>query len=256
MEHLPRMQYVAAQRKSQKLLYRETPENFTGRILFMSMFIDISFGTRDNEQKCLENARLVSLYARRFFVNDNGHLLVLVLRKSGTLSKRTVHKESGTIWLKGCCWNSQKADVQLSVLRRQLKSKGHGKLSIHYCADQATIETVFRIIVSANQPSLYGAVAEMCEEYESLYERTWRPDVVMGQSIALSEIKAEVPLENDDPAYQNFVLQQYEDRIEKLSQQEKLRTFCMDAGFLSGEWTVFHDERHWRFDTFQYSGLS
>ena len=33
--------------------------------------------------------------------------------------------------------------------RGQLKSKGHGKLSIHYCADQATIETIFRKIVSA-----------------------------------------------------------------------------------------------------------
>ena len=116
--------------------------------------------------------------------------------------------------------------------RGQLKSKGHGKLSIHYAADQETIETIFRIIISANQLSLYGAVAEMCEEYESLHERTLRP-VVMGQSIVLSEIKTEVPLENDDPAYQNFLLQQYEERIEKLSQQDKLSKFCMDAGFLS-----------------------
>ena len=44
----------------------ETPENFTGRILFMSMFNDISCGTKDNEKECLANARLVSLYARRF----------------------------------------------------------------------------------------------------------------------------------------------------------------------------------------------
>ena len=29
----------------------------------------------------------------------------------------------------------------------QLKSKGHGKLSIHFAADQETIETIFRIIV-------------------------------------------------------------------------------------------------------------
>ena len=27
--------------------------------------------------------------------------------------------------------------------KQRLRSKGHGKLSIHYCADQATIETVF-----------------------------------------------------------------------------------------------------------------
>ena len=65
--------------------------------------------------------------------------------------------------------------------RGQLKSKGHGKLSIHYAADQETIETIFRTIVSANQLCLYGAVAETCEEYESLYERTGRP-VAMGDN--------------------------------------------------------------------------
>ena len=50
------------------LLYRlgETPEIFTGRILFMSMFNDISCGTKDNDEECLANARLVSLSARRF----------------------------------------------------------------------------------------------------------------------------------------------------------------------------------------------
>ena len=82
--------------------------------------------------------------------------------------------------------------------RCKLRSKGHGKLSIHYCADQETIETIFRISVSANQLSLHGAVANMCEECESLHDRSGRPDMVMGQSIVLSEIKTEVPLENDD----------------------------------------------------------
>ena len=47
--------------------------------------------------------------------------------------------------------------------RGMLKSKGGGKLSIHYCADGDTIETVFRTITSVNQLSLYGTVAEMCE---------------------------------------------------------------------------------------------
>ena len=84
--------------------------------------------------------------------------------------------------------------------RGKLKSKGHGKLSIHDCADQATIETILHIIVSANQLSLYGAVANMCEEYESLHDRSGQPDKVMAQSIILSEIKTEVPLDNDDPA--------------------------------------------------------
>ena len=116
--------------------------------------------------------------------------------------------------------------------RGQLKSKGHGKLSVHFVANQETIETIFRIIVSANRLSLSGAVAEICEEYESFHERTERL-VVMGQSIVLSAIKTEVPLDSDDPANLNFLLQQYEERIEMLSQQDKLSKFCMDAGFLN-----------------------
>ena len=84
---------------------------------------------------------------------------------------------------------------------------------------------------------------------------------MMGQSsssLVLSAIKTEVPLDSDDPAYKNFLLQQYGERIEKLSQQDEWSKLCMDAGFLSvvEKWTVFHDERHWRFDTIQYSGLS
>ena len=59
--------------------------------------------------------------------------------------------------------------------RGQLKSKGGGKLSIHYCADLETIETVFRTITSVNQLSLYGAVAEMCEEYETFHDKTEKP---------------------------------------------------------------------------------
>ena len=39
----------------------------------------------------------------------------------------------------------------------------------------------------------------MCEEFESLQDRSGQLDVLMGQSIVLSEIKAEVPWENDIP---------------------------------------------------------
>ena len=60
--------------------------------------------------------------------------------------------------------------------RCKLKSKGHGKLSTHFAADQETIETIFRITVSANQLSLYGAVANMCEESQSLHDRSGHPD--------------------------------------------------------------------------------
>ena len=54
--------------KVQELLSRlsVTPEKFTGRIIFMSMFNDISWGSKDNEQECELSANLVSIYAKRF----------------------------------------------------------------------------------------------------------------------------------------------------------------------------------------------
>ena len=50
--------------------------------------------------------------------------------------------------------------------RGQLKSKGRGTLSIHFTADQDTVDTIYRIILSVNQLSVYGAVAAICEEFE------------------------------------------------------------------------------------------
>ena len=96
-------------------------------------------------------------------------------RGSGILSVKIVQKEYGTIWLKRCCWKFAESGCPMfratsPLSRGRLKSKGHGKLSIHYAADLETIETIFRIIVSANQLSLYEAVPEMCEEYETLHE--------------------------------------------------------------------------------------
>ena len=46
----------------------ETPETFTGRILFMSMFNDISCDKKDNEEECLANAKVVSILAKKFGV--------------------------------------------------------------------------------------------------------------------------------------------------------------------------------------------
>ena len=195
----------------------------------MSMFNDISCGTKDNEQECLAHARVISLHARKFGTrhwsfNWSRFLEKVVLHQRGQSTRNLGQyrgEDVGGIRRK-----------RMSDFRGQLRSKGHGKLSIHFAATQETIETIFRIIVSANQLSLYGAVAEMCEEYESLHDRSGRLDMVMGQSIVLSAIKTEVSLDCDDPN-QDLLLQQDGERIEKLSQQDKLSKCCMDAGFLS-----------------------
>ena len=72
----------------------------------------------------------------------------------------------------------------------------------------------------------------MCEDFETHQDRSGEPDVLMGQSIVLSKIKAEVPLQNENPSYNYVVWQQYQERIKLFSQESKVSKFCMDAGFV------------------------
>ena len=214
----------------------EAPETFTGRILLMSMFNDISCDTKDNEEECVANAKVVSILARKFGIaqwsftgpgsekkwysmEENSpqgiwdHIaekMLLEFAESGHPIFRATTPFPGV--------SSKAKDTKncLYILLRIIK----------------TIETIFRIIAFANQLSLYGAVANTCEEFESLEDRSGQPDVLMGQSIVLTKIKAEVPLENDITAHQNHLLQRYEERIKKLSQENKVSKFGMDAGFI------------------------
>ena len=65
------------------------------------------------------------------------------------------------------------------------------KLSIHIAAD------VF-LSISSVSLSVYGAVAALCEEFESHQDRSGEPEILMGQSIVLGKVKAEVPSQNKD----------------------------------------------------------
>ena len=45
----------------------ETPETFTGRTLFMSMFNDISCDRQGNKDECLANAGVVKVFAKKIW---------------------------------------------------------------------------------------------------------------------------------------------------------------------------------------------
>ena len=175
----------------------QTPESFTGIILFMSMFNDISCDKKGNKEECVANSKVVSILAKKFGIGQWSFIGPGSEKKWYSMEEKSpqgiwdhiAEKMLVEFAESGCA--IFRATTPLS--RGKLKSKGHGKLSIHYAADLETIETIFRIIVSANQLSLYGAVANMGEEYETHQDRSGQPDVLMGQSIVLSEIKTEVP---------------------------------------------------------------
>ena len=114
-----------------------------------------------------------SKYLQDNLVLDNGHLLDQVQKRSAIL-QRIAHKEPGIILRKKCYWNSQKADILLSVQRLHCpevfsRANDMEKLSIHFAADELTIETIFRIIISA--------VAAICEEFENHQDGSGEPEI-------------------------------------------------------------------------------
>ena len=175
-------------------------------------------------------------YLREDLVLDNGLLLDQVLKRNGILP-RIAHKEPGTTLQNKCCWTLQRVVILLSVQRLHcpqtfLQSKGRGKLSIHFAADGDTIDTIFRSFLSVNQLSVYGAVAAVCEEFESHQDRSGELDIVLGQSIVLGEVKAEAPLQNQNPMNDQIIWQQYIQEVESLSPENKVSKFFKEAGFM------------------------
>ena len=108
----PRIQYFAAQRQSQK---------FTVQIGRNTRKLHRKNHIHVDVQKTMKNVwQMIDSYLcmQEDLEKDNGHSLVLVLKRSGTLSKKTVHQEFVTnLQKKRCCWNSLRADVQFSALR-------------------------------------------------------------------------------------------------------------------------------------------
>ena len=72
----------------------------------------------------------------------------------------------------------------------------------------------------------------------------------MGQAIVLGEIKAEVPLQNENSMNHQFLWQQYIERIESLSPESKVSRFCKEAGFMRivevGQYLVTKDTGDFR----------
>ena len=200
----------------------QTPETFTGKILFMSMFSDISCDRKGNKDECLANAETVKVLARRFGI---GHWSFI-----GPGSEKKWYSAENSP--QGALDDNCRANVAefaesghptfratTPLSRGILKSKGHGKLSIHFAAD---VDTFFRIILSVNQLSVYGAVAAVCEEFESHQDRSGEPEILMGQSIVLGvKSKAEVPLQNENPLNDQILWQQYIQQIESLSPRKQ-----------------------------------
>ena len=135
----------------------ETAESFTRRILFMSMFNDISFDKKDNEEECLANAKVVSMFAKKFGIGQRSFIGPRSEKKWYSIQenspqgiwdhfadKTLLEFEQGERTLLEFAENGCpifRATTPLS--RGELKSKGHGKLLIHFAEDKKQLRLFF-----------------------------------------------------------------------------------------------------------------
>ena len=116
--------------------------------------------------------------------------------------------------------------------RGKLKSKGKGKVSIHFSADQDTVDKFIALFflsissVSTEQWQLYAMNMKATKIARG------KPVILVGQSVVLGEIKAEVPVHDEEPRDDQIILQQYVQQIESLSPENRLSKFCKEAGFM------------------------
>ena len=164
--------------KVKELLSRMSvePAKFTGRIIFMSMFNDISWGSKDNKKECESNAQLVSLYAKRVGAGP-WSFLGPGSEKWYSIGEDSPQGEWGRIAEQlMLTFAESKHPVFRSTTplsRRTLKSKGGEKYQFTSVPMEIRLK-LFRTMISVKQLSIYGAVSDMCEECDTCHDRTGR----------------------------------------------------------------------------------
>ena len=106
----------------------------------------------------------------------------------------------------------------------ELKSKGKGKQSIHFNGSDDSIELILRTIVCVNQPSVYGAVADLCGELARDSRCTGKPaaNENLESMVIPTEFPAANPISQTDAEVQGNLLREYEQKFAELPEQEKL----------------------------------
>ena len=191
---------------------------------------------KGNKEECLKYAEFVKTYAGRFGIGQWSFIGPGSEKKwypSENSPQGEWDRIAEDMLLKFAESGHKIFRATTPLSRGKLKSKGKGKVSIHFSAEPDTIDTIYRIILSANQLSIYGAVAAICDEYEGHPDSTGEPVILEGQSIVLGKIKAEVPVQDKGIEDAKILMQNYFQQVNSLSPENRLSKFCKEARFMS-----------------------
>ena len=160
VEYFPGFTTLELVREVQKLMSKMgEPEQFQGRIIFMSMFNDIIWEIKTMRRNvlliphlCLYSQKISSrtLVIPRTWIRNKVVFYLHWQTKRRMGSSRWIDDDQ--IWRK----RTPSFPSHESVVPGNAQKQRRWKI-IHFCADGDTIETVFRAIISVNQLSIYGA---------------------------------------------------------------------------------------------------
>ena len=116
------------------------------------------------------------------------------------------------------------------------KSKGNAKLCFHFCGDDATVEVFLRTVIPVNQLSVYGAVADLCDELawriSGCSECTGKP--VAQNNLETMVKPTELSTTNQPPrtneTVQGNLLHYYERKFANLPDHRQLIKRCSNVG--------------------------
>ena len=103
-------------------------------------------------------------------------------------------------------------------------------LRSHFNGSDETVELILRTVISVNQLSIYGAVADLCKELYKDSEVAGK--LVANEDVESMEIPTEIPFADPhtNAELQGNLLQDYEQKFEQLPEDQKLSKLCCDAG--------------------------
>ena len=205
------------------------PEHFTDKIIFMSVYNDIAWGEKGHTERCDFNSHTVADYARKF---PRGHWSFLGPGSEEKWYGTCTNRPDGS-------WNQSVENMIANfsgsghtIFRAssasetgKLRSKGGGKKSMHISGSDENIELLLRSVISANQFSIYGAVADLCNEVPKDLRAQEKPAAL--DHLEKMKIPDDLSIaENSTNAQQRRnLVQEYERKFEQMSEElEILKT--------------------------------
>ena len=155
------------------------PQHFKDKNIFMSTYNDMASKKRNKEQ-CEHDSQTVANYARKL---PRGHWSFLETGSEEKWYGTYTDKSDGS-------WDRMAEEMRVTTAKKKLRSKGGSKKSTHFNGSDETIELLRRTVISANQLSIYGAIADLCNELSkdlNALEKPTAPDNLDNMEICTGE---------------------------------------------------------------------